>query len=96
MARKPPLERPPVRLFDALGRRGQLWLLALLYWEAMSQPERDEVRAVLEVPPDYEPPALALGLEGRAELDRLMRMRPGLLGQWREEAIDRNLPEGDE
>ena len=78
---KPQLERALVPIWDIL--------------------EPDEQRALLRIgnlPPDYRPvietkPTRRQRLEGIEELDRIMRQRPGRIGQLREDLLLRVEPD---
>ena len=78
---KPQLERALVPLWDIL--------------------RLDEKRALLQfggLPPDYrpvidQPPTRRQRLEGIREIDRIMRQKPGLVGQLREDLLLRVEPD---
>lgn len=82
--RKPkpvPMERPLVAL-----------------WHLLSSDQRKQLMAMGGLPTDYKPdlstPATPKQqLEGARELERLAKMRPGLLGTWPEELVARVEPE---
>jgi hypothetical protein len=79
MVRKPQLERSRVAIWDILSA--------------------DEKRALLQIghlPADYRPVidrAPSRQLEGPREIDRIIRQRPGIVGQLREDLVARVDPE---
>lgn len=62
-------------------------------WDLLSDDMRDQLRAVAGYPPDWRPrpeppPTARQRLEGLAELERLMKLPPGFIGQWRAELVE--------
>lgn len=71
-------------------------------WDILSADERRALLRMGRLPPDYRPvietpPTRQQRLEGIEELDRIMRLRPGRIGQLREDLLLRVEPDkGDE
>ena len=67
-------------------------------WDILSLDERAALLQVGGLPHDYRPvidrkPSRRQRLEGIRELDRIMRLRPGMLGQLREDLLLRVEPD---
>ena len=74
-----------------MGRSSRSWYAV---WELLDKEQRAAICAYQGYPPEWRPgrempPVRPRGLEGLAEIGRIMRMRPGLIGNWPDEAIER-------
>ena len=62
-------------------------------WDLLSDDVRDQLRAVAGYPPGWRPrpeppPTARQRLEGLAELEKIMKLPPGFIGQWRAELLE--------
>ena len=62
-------------------------------WDMLSEDVRDQLRAFAGYPPGWRPrpepvPTARQRLEGLAELEKIMKLPPGFIGQWRAELLE--------